>query len=110
MRCAVRHGGTSSATFQYQLSDKSLGKQPFMTENVSLKCPLCEGHGEISRAQLAEKLTSPALRQRLDARIAEILEECELAASHASPSRRDFQKEVHSWNPELPMWRRSPKE
>jgi hypothetical protein len=23
---------------------------------------------------------------------------------------RDFQKEAHSWNPQLPIWRRSPKE
>jgi hypothetical protein len=22
----------------------------------------------------------------------------------------DFQKQVHSWNPQLPIWRRSPKE
>jgi uncharacterized protein YfbU (UPF0304 family) len=24
--------------------------------------------------------------------------------------RRDFQKDVHNWNPQVPMWNRSPKE
>jgi hypothetical protein len=26
------------------------------------------------------------------------------------PKPLNFQKEVHRWNPEVPMWRRSPKE
>ena len=31
----------------------------------------------------------------------------EVAAAGAEP--RDFQKDVRSWNPQLPTWRRSPK-
>lgn len=73
-----------------------------------VKCPLCEGRGELTRAQLAQNMTSGELRKRLDARIAEILDGSELAAA-AMPSR-NFQKEVHEWNPQLPIWRRSPKE
>jgi uncharacterized protein YfbU (UPF0304 family) len=26
------------------------------------------------------------------------------------PKVRNFEKEVHEWNPTLPMWQRSPKE
>jgi hypothetical protein len=34
----------------------------------------------------------------------------DLAAVGATQSGRDFQKDVHSWNPCVPMWKRSPKE
>ena len=76
------------------------------TEKV--KCPLCEGRGEVLRSEMVERFTNPELRKRLDARIAEIL-----AASHMAevgPKVRNFEKEVHTWNPALPMWQRSPKE
>jgi hypothetical protein len=33
-----------------------------------------------------------------------------LSSVGATQTGRDFQKEVHSWNPCVPMWRRSPKE
>jgi len=76
-------------------------------ETEKVKCPLCEGQGELSRSELAEQFANQELRRRLDARIAEILED-DVAA--VGPKVRDFQKEVHSWNPTLPIWRRSPKE
>jgi hypothetical protein len=79
-----------------------------MAEASKVKCPLCEGRGELLRSEIAEKFTNQELRQRLDARIAEILEDSPMAL--AAPTVRDFQKEVHTWNPTLPMWRRSPKE
>lgn len=82
-----------------------------MAENDKVKCPLCEGHGELSRSDIAERFTTPELRKRLDARIAEILEGAEVLANAAgTPTTRNFEKEVHTWNPQLPMWRRSPKE
>ncbi len=73
-----------------------------------VRCPLCEGRGELLRSEIAERFTNQELRKRLDARIAEILEDSGLAG--AAAKARDFQKEVHSWNPTLPIWRRSPKE
>jgi hypothetical protein len=33
-----------------------------------------------------------------------------LSTVGATQSGSDFQKDVHSWNPCVPMWRRSPKE
>jgi hypothetical protein len=76
------------------------------TEKV--KCPLCEGHGEVLRSEMVERLTNTELRKRLDARIAEILESSEMAG--VGPKVRNFEKDVHTWNPALPMWQRSPKE
>ena len=76
-------------------------------ETAKVKCPFCEGRGELTRPELAERLTNKELRRRLDARIAEILED---NVATVGPKVRDFEKEVHSWNPTLPMWRRSPKE
>ena len=73
-----------------------------------LKCPLCEGRGEVLRSEIAERFTTPELRKRLDARIAEILVGPEMAG--VGPKVRSFEKEVHSWNPTLPMWQRSSKE
>jgi len=79
-----------------------------MENDLKVKCPLCDGHGDLTRAEMAEKFATPDLRKRLDARITQILENVNLAA--AGPRVHDFQKEVHEWNPQLPMWRRSPKE
>jgi len=73
-----------------------------------LKCPLCEGRGEVVRSEMVERFTNPGLRKRLDVRISEILESSQMA--EVGPKVRDFEKEVHTWNPTLPMWQRSPKE
>ena len=56
---------------------------------------------------MAERFTNPELRKRLDARIAEILDSVAVSAGSRA---RNFQKDVHQWNPQLPIWRRSPKE
>ena len=85
-----------------------------MPENQDqLKCPLCEGHGKVRRAKLIECLTNHALKSRIDAYVAEIVrpeDGLELAGVSTLNTPRNFQKEVHDWNPALPMWRRSPKE
>lgn len=73
-----------------------------------VKCPLCDGRGELTRMELAERFASPELRKRLDVRMTEILENVELAGVGARV--RNFEREVHEWNPQLPIWRRSPKE
>jgi uncharacterized Zn finger protein (UPF0148 family) len=76
--------------------------------NGRVKCPFCEGRGELLRPEMVERATNPELRKRIEARIAEILETSELAG--AGTEARNFEKEVHTWNPTLPMWQRSPKE
>jgi hypothetical protein len=86
-----------------------------MAENHDLlKCPVCQGQGEVLRSEVLEQLTSGELKSRLDALLVEVVPSeasLELASVTAHPREsRDFQKDVHSWNPQLPMWRRSPKE
>jgi len=84
-----------------------------MAENHDLlRCPLCHGHGELLRSEVVEQHVNGELKLRIDAYLAEIIGPelpSELATIPPSGSR-DFQKDVHSWNPQLPMWRRSPKE
>ena len=86
-----------------------------MAENHDLlMCPVCQGRGEVLRSEVTEQLTNGELKSRLDALLAQVVppdtspELATVAVREAEP--RDFQKDVHSWNPELPMWRRSPKE
>jgi len=79
-----------------------------------LMCPVCHGHGELLRSEVKLQLTSGELKSRLDDLSSEVVpaeaspEWATVAARHAKS--RDFQKDVHNWNPQLPMWRRSPKE
>ena len=74
-------------------------------------CPLCKGHGEIRRAELADRLNDGELKSRVDSTLGGLEPtEAEAAMVARGNESRDFQKDVHSWNPQLPMWRRSPKE
>ena len=79
-----------------------------MSEETPLvRCPLCEGQGALAPQAIIDRFLNPELRQRLDARIAEIGELC--GAENTQSKVLNFQKEVHTWNP-VPIWRRSPKE
>jgi hypothetical protein len=73
-------------------------------------CPLCGGQGEVSPEALESLFSNPELRKRFDARIEEIVDIYNSVGAASKPKVLDFQKEVHSWNPTLPIWRRSSKE
>jgi len=75
---------------------------------TKVKCPLCEGQGELLPSAVVEQFVNPELRHRLDARIEQIAEKC--PPQDKANKSINFQKEVHTWNPALPIWRRSPKE
>ena len=77
-----------------------------------VRCPLCEGHGEVRRSQLAEFFSDPELKSKVDGYLAVVgapAEKPELVAATVR-EKRDFQKDVHNWNPHVPMWNRSAKE
>jgi hypothetical protein len=77
-----------------------------------VRCPLCEGHGEVRRSQLTEFFSDPEFKSKVDGYLAIVAapaEKPELVAA-AVREKRDFQKDVHHWNPQVPMWNRSPKE
>jgi hypothetical protein len=78
-------------------------------------CPVCQGQGQVRRSELSDLFTGDGLRTRiircLAANDSAGDEEGELAtAGVREAGSRDFQKDVHNWNPQLPIWRRSPKE
>ena len=78
-----------------------------------MQCPLCAGHGEVRPSRISEFFSDPQLESKLEAYVASASAPEEntaepVAAGASTP--RDFQKDVHTWNPTLPMWRRSPKE
>jgi len=77
-----------------------------------VKCPLCGGFTHVENAELLEALKQPRIREQIENYITELLKSPveELSSVSATQGGRDFQKEVHSWNPCVPMWRRSPKE
>lgn len=86
-----------------------------MTDSQDVvKCPLCEGHGEIRRAELMERLSDGEFKSKVDSALGELVQSEEEHATATTVGRgnefRDFQRDVHSWNPQLPRWRRSPKE
>jgi hypothetical protein len=87
-----------------------------MTDHLDrMKCPVCYGQGEVWRYQLIQFFTDPELRAKIDSYLgvanpAEAEEETAEVAHGPVAESRNFQKDVHSWNPQLPMWRRGPKE
>ena len=83
-----------------------------MVNDDVVKCPLCSGFTHIEKPELREALKSPRLREQIEQYIVELLKSPveELANVGATQAGRDFQKDVHTWNPCVPMWRRSPKE
>ncbi len=83
-----------------------------MVNDDVVKCPLCGGFTHIEDPALLKALHTPLLREQIEKYITELLRSpvedlSGVAVTHAG---RDFQKDVHNWNPSVPMWRRSPKE
>ena len=88
-----------------------------MVNDDVVECPLCGGFTHIENPALLKALHTPALREQIENFIVELLKSPveDLSSVAATPGardfqRRDFQKDVHGWNPSVPMWRRSPKE
>ena len=85
-----------------------------MTEHRDrLQCPLCAGHGEVHSSRLLEFFSDPQLKSKIEAYLASATASAEDTAelvAVAEVKTRNFHKDVHAWNPTLPMWLRSPKE
>lgn len=81
-----------------------------MTEELR-KCPLCQGEGKLRASEILAQLGNPELRREIEGYLAETASRIPVGAAIAKgPTDRDFNKEVHNWNPQMPIWRRSPKE
>jgi hypothetical protein len=81
-----------------------------MANDDLLKCPLCHGHSQVNRTELIALLTDRNLREKIEKFLSELLQAEPVAVGPRRPESTDFEKDVHSWNPQLPIWRRSPKE
>ena len=81
-----------------------------MLNDELVKCPVCGIFARIDKPELVAAFKDPKIRQQIEDYVAGLVP-AELAAVAASqPEVRDFQKDVHNWNPTLPMWQRSSKE
>lgn len=80
-----------------------------MNEEDLLKCPLLQGLDPMHRAQLLGLLNDSNLREKLEKCLLQHQgQEPAPCAQTAEP--RDFDKRVHSWNPQELVFSRSPKE
>jgi hypothetical protein len=84
-----------------------------MVNDDLVKCPLCGGFTHIEKPELLAALHDPTIRQQVEGYVAELLQSPprEMVGVAESPAQaHDFNKEVHKWNPNVAVWRRSPKE
>jgi hypothetical protein len=84
-----------------------------MVNDNLVKCPLCDGFTRVDKPELLAALNDSKIRQQIENYLAELLRRpaTELASVYAGKSEgRNFNKDVHNWNPNIPVWRRSPKE
>ena len=89
---------------------KAAHKAAIMENDEFVKCPLCEGHAQVRRSDLLALLTGKNLREKLEKNIAEFTLLAEGDQEMRRPKPGEFENQVHHWNPNLPLWNRSPKE
>lgn len=84
-----------------------------MTDEDLLKCPLLQGLDAMHRAELLGWLnTSSNLRSKMEECLAEhqVKDWTDPEPASVETKPRDFEEEVHSWNPQQLVFSRSPKE
>jgi hypothetical protein len=83
-----------------------------MVNDDVVKCPLCGGFSHIAEPELLAALKNARVREQVKNYIRELLQSPvdDAPPVGAPEAGRDFQKDVHNWNPHVPMWQRSPKE
>lgn len=78
-----------------------------MEDKDLLRCPLLQGLDAMHRAELLGLINDSNLREKLEA----CLRQGSGQSTQPSASvERNFEKEVHSWNPQKLVFSRSPKE
>ena len=84
-----------------------------MINDDVVKCPLCGGFTHVQQKELLTALQDPNLRKQIEGFVSERLQSPAKELAGVAPKNNrpsDFQTEVHKWNPNVPMWRRSSKE
>jgi hypothetical protein len=89
-----------------------MSDQPKGPKSHLLKCPLCEGRGELPQKDMLDRLNETDLGHKLASYVENFIvadeKAAQPAAAHASQS--DFKQHVDVWNCTHFLWRRSPKE
>jgi hypothetical protein len=88
---------------------KSAHQAAIMESDEFVRCPLCDGLAKVWRSDLIALLTGKNLREKLQKNMAEFIPPAE-ADQAARRLPGEFAKEVHNWDPSLPLWCRSLKE
>jgi hypothetical protein len=88
------------------MSDQSKGQHHL------LKCPLCEGRGELPENEMFDRLEEKDLGHKLASYMHDVIapDEKEAEPDAAHNGKPDFQRHVDVWNCTHFLWRRSPKE
>lgn len=81
-----------------------------MKDQDLLKCPLLQGLDAMHRAELLGLINDSNLRERLEKCLSERAPDASKEEACVAAEPRDFEKEVHSWNPQRLIFSRSPKE
>ena len=80
-----------------------------MRQEDLLKCPLLQGLDAMHRAELLGLINDSNLREKLEQCLSQhVTDEPTPKCSDWKPG--DFEKGVHAWDKETPLWRRSSKE
>jgi hypothetical protein len=85
-----------------------MSDEPKGTVHHLLKCPLCEGRGELPDNELFDRLSETDLGHKLASYVGNVVVADEKAKE--TPGKKEFQRHVDAWNCTHFLWRRSPKE
>jgi hypothetical protein len=78
-----------------------------MRDEDLLKCPLLQGLDAMHRAELLGLLNDSNLREKLETCLSQHKGE---STAVCALEERNFERDVHSWNPQKLVFSRSPKE
>jgi hypothetical protein len=81
-----------------------------MVNDDVVKCPLCGGFSHIEKPELLAALKNARVREQVKNYIREVLQSAADDLCPPTGAGRDFQRDVHKWDPSVPLWQRSPKE
>ena len=75
-----------------------------------VKCPLCEGRGELEKQALFDRLQEKDFGRKVRSFLTNVVEAERTSEVSQNGSEADFKHEVNTWNLTHFLWRRSPKE
>ncbi|HVZ19238.1 MAG TPA: hypothetical protein VG897_19115 [Terriglobales bacterium] len=75
-----------------------------------VKCPVCEGRGELEKQVLLDRLQEKDLARKISSYLANFVEADRKEEMHGIPPEEASKHTSDNWNLTHFLWRRSPKE